>query len=57
MERYLRDARMFAIAGGTAQVLRTQVAEQILGRKLPQTRDGWLKLIAEEGAAGKLAAD
>jgi hypothetical protein len=56
MERYLRDARMFAIAGGTAQVLRNQVAEQILGRKLPQTRDGWLKLIAEEGAAGKLAA-
>ena len=26
MERYVRDARMFAIAGGTAQVLRTQVA-------------------------------
>lgn len=57
VERYLRDARMFAIAGGTAQVLRTQVAEQILHRKLPQTRDGWLKLIAEEGKAGKLAAD
>jgi hypothetical protein len=57
VERYLRDARMFTIAGGTAQVLRTQVAEQILGRKLPQTRDGWLKLIAAEGAAGKLAAD
>jgi alkylation response protein AidB-like acyl-CoA dehydrogenase len=57
VERYLRDARMFAIAGGTAQVLRNQVAEQILGRKLPQTRDGWLKLIAEEGAAGRLAAD
>jgi alkylation response protein AidB-like acyl-CoA dehydrogenase len=57
VERYLRDARMFAIAGGTAQVLRTQVAEQILGRKLPQTRDGWLKVIAEESAAGKLAAD
>ena len=43
MERHLRDARMFAIAGGTAQVLRTQVAEQILGRKLPQTRDGFLR--------------
>ncbi|MBU8542427.1 acyl-CoA dehydrogenase family protein [Roseomonas sp. ROY-5-3] len=57
MERYLRDARMFAIAGGTAQVLRTQVAEQILGRKLPQTRDGFLRIIAEEGAVGKLAAD
>jgi alkylation response protein AidB-like acyl-CoA dehydrogenase len=47
MERYVRDARMFAIAGGTAQVLRNQVAEQILGRKLPQTRDGFLKLAAE----------
>jgi hypothetical protein len=57
VERYLRDARMFAIAGGTAQVLRTQVAEGILGRKLPQTREGWLKLIAAEGAAGRLAAD
>jgi alkylation response protein AidB-like acyl-CoA dehydrogenase len=56
VERYLRDARMFAIAGGTAQVLRNQVAEQILGRKLPQTRDGWLKLMAEEGAAGRVAA-
>ncbi|MBR0674413.1 3-sulfinopropanoyl-CoA desulfinase [Neoroseomonas soli] len=47
MERYVRDARMFAIAGGTAQVLRTQVAEQILGRKLPQTRDGFLRAAAE----------
>ncbi len=46
MERYVRDARMFAIAGGTAQVLRTQVAEQLLGRKLPQTRDGFMKLAA-----------
>jgi alkylation response protein AidB-like acyl-CoA dehydrogenase len=43
LERMVRDARMFAIAGGTAQVLRTQVAEQILGRKLPQTRDGFLR--------------
>jgi alkylation response protein AidB-like acyl-CoA dehydrogenase len=54
MERAVRDARMFAIAGGTAQVLRTQVAEQILGRKLPQTRDGFLR--AEMGE-GKLAAE
>jgi hypothetical protein len=46
---------MFAIAGGTAQVLRTQVAEQILGRKLPQTREGMLKLAAAEGV--KLAAE
>jgi alkylation response protein AidB-like acyl-CoA dehydrogenase len=43
MERYVRDARMFAIAGGTAQVLRTLVAASILGRKLPQTRDGYLQ--------------
>ena len=44
MERAVRDARMFPIAGGTAQVLRTQVAEQILHRKLPQTRDGFARL-------------
>jgi len=56
MERYVRDARMFAIAGGTAQVLRTQVAEQILGRKLPQTRDGFAR-VAEEEAAARRAAD
>jgi len=43
MERAVRDARMFAIAGGTAQVLRTQVAEQILGRKLPQRRDSYVQ--------------
>jgi alkylation response protein AidB-like acyl-CoA dehydrogenase len=54
MERFVRDARMFAIAGGTAQVLRTQVAERILGRKLPQTRDGFLR---QGGAAAKLAAE
>ncbi|MFZ4410214.1 MAG: 3-sulfinopropanoyl-CoA desulfinase [Paracraurococcus sp.] len=47
LERHVRDARMFAIAGGTAQVLRTQVAERILGRKLPQTRDGFLRQAAE----------
>ena len=48
MERHVRDARMFAIAGGTAQVLRNQVAEQLLGRKLPQTRDGFLRMAVEE---------
>ena len=41
VERMVRDARMFTIGGGTAQVLRTQVASSILGRKLPQTRDGY----------------
>jgi alkylation response protein AidB-like acyl-CoA dehydrogenase len=43
LERYVRDARMFAIAGGTAQILRTLVASRILNRKLPQTRDGYVK--------------
>ncbi len=41
LERMVRDARMFTIGGGTAQVLRTQVAGSILGMKLPQTRDGY----------------
>ncbi len=40
MERMARDARMFTIGGGTAQVLRNFVAGRVLGWKLPQTRDG-----------------
>ena len=43
LERMMRDARMFTIGGGTAQILRTVVASRLLGRKLPQTRDGYLK--------------
>jgi len=43
LERMVRDARMFTICGGTAQILRTVVASRILGRKLPQTRDGYLE--------------
>ena len=43
MERYVRDARMFTIAGGTAQILRNLVAADLLGMKLPQTRDGFLR--------------
>jgi len=43
LERMLRDARMFTIGGGTAQILRTVVASQLLGRKLPQTRDAYRK--------------
>jgi hypothetical protein len=43
LERKVRDARMFPIAGGTAQILRTQVAGEILGMRTPQTRDGYLK--------------
>jgi alkylation response protein AidB-like acyl-CoA dehydrogenase len=42
LERMARDVRMFTIGGGTAQILRTLVASRILGRKLPQTRDGYL---------------
>lgn len=48
LERKVRDARMFPIAGGTAQILRTQVAGAILGIKTPQTRGGYLGSSAEE---------
>jgi len=41
MERIARDARMFTIGGGTAQMLRNQVASSVLGMKTPQTRDGY----------------
>ncbi len=50
LERMVRDARMFTIGGGTAQVLRTQVAGSILDMKLPQTRDGFSKLAARVNA-------
>jgi len=43
LERMVRDARMFTIGGGTAQVLRTLVASRLLGRTLPQTRDGYVR--------------
>jgi alkylation response protein AidB-like acyl-CoA dehydrogenase len=42
LERMVRDARMFTIGGGTAQILRTVVASRLLGRKLPQPRDGYV---------------
>ena len=45
LERMARDARMFTIGGGTAQILRTVVASALLDRKLPQTRDGHFKLM------------
>jgi 3-sulfinopropanoyl-CoA desulfinase len=41
LERMVRDARMFTIGGGTAQILRTVVASRLLGRRLPQTRDAY----------------
>ena len=43
LERMVRDARMFTIGGGTAQILKTVLATQLFGRKFPQTRDGYLK--------------
>ncbi|MCS6854100.1 MAG: acyl-CoA dehydrogenase family protein [Elioraea sp.] len=51
MERHVRDARMFTIAGGTAQILRNLVAGHVLGMRLPQTRDGWLKVAQSDRAA------
>jgi len=44
LERMMRDARMFTIGGGTAQMLRNLVAGRILEMKTPQTRDGYAKL-------------
>lgn len=41
LERMVRDARMFTIGGGTAQLLRNMVASRIFDRKFPQTRDGY----------------
>lgn len=50
LERMARDARMFTIGGGTAQVLRTQIASRLLGWKLPQTRDGYQRNAARLAA-------
>lgn len=50
LERKVRDARMFPIAGGTAQILRTQVAGAILGIRTPQTRDGYVPANAERSS-------
>jgi alkylation response protein AidB-like acyl-CoA dehydrogenase len=43
LERMVRDARMFTIGGGTAQMLRNLVAGSILDMKLPQTREGYAR--------------
>jgi alkylation response protein AidB-like acyl-CoA dehydrogenase len=51
LERMVRDARMFTISGGTAQILRTQIASRILARKLPQARDGYAAPIAKAPVA------
>ena len=41
LERMVRDARMFTIGGGTAQMLRNLVAGRVLDMKTPQTRNGY----------------
>ncbi len=56
MERLARDARMFTIGGGTAQILRTVVASRILDRKLPQTRDGFVRLAEQDQISPQLRA-
>ncbi len=43
LERMYRDVRMFTIGGGTAQILKTQVAGALLEMKTPQTRGGYLE--------------
>jgi len=53
LERMVRDARMFTIGGGTAQILRTVVATKLLGRKLPQTRDGYVNVQGSAGGASR----
>lgn len=50
LERMYRDVRMFTIGGGTAQILRTQVAGHLLGMKTPQTRDGYAPAPIAEAA-------
>ena len=42
IERMVRDARMFTIGGGTAQMLRNLIAGRVLDIKTPQTRGGYL---------------
>ena len=56
MERLARDARMFTIGGGTAQILRTLIASRILNRKLPQARDGYARLAMQAGLTNGLRA-
>ena len=54
LERMYRDVRMFTIGGGTAQVLRNQIASSALGIKCPQTRTGY---DTEPSAIRPLAAE
>ncbi len=54
VERMVRDARMFTIGGGTAQVLRNVIASDLLGRKFPQTRDGYMAYPADQSPIDSL---
>lgn len=51
LERMYRDVRMFTIGGGTAQILRTQIAGSVLGIKTPQTREGYCTPTPQQIAA------
>jgi alkylation response protein AidB-like acyl-CoA dehydrogenase len=53
LERMVRDARMFTIAGGTAQVLRMLVCIQDSRHKIPQTRNGHLEAVQAPSLAAK----
>ena len=55
LERSDRDVRMLTIGGGTAQVLRTQVASGIPGIKAPQTREGYVEQARTELQAREAA--
>ena len=54
VERMVRDARMFTIGGGTAQVLRNVIASDLLGRKFPQTREGYMAYPASKSPVDTL---
>ena len=41
LERMYRDVRMFTIGGGTAQILRTQIAGKVLGIKTSLLNQEW----------------
>lgn len=48
LERMARDARMFTIGGGTAQMLKNLIAGKVLDMKTPQTRDGYSRLAQKD---------
>ncbi len=54
LERMVRDARMFTIGGGTAQMLRNLVAGRILDMKTPQDRGGYARLATSDVEAAAL---